>query len=69
MLIMFFYLMHVKRPNSLRLKCDTITGLRRLVNIFIQQMIPDLIKRDQPIKVAINFKSWSITRDITSEWG
>ena len=32
-------------------------------------MIPDLLKRDKPIKVAINFKSWSTTRDISSEWG
>jgi hypothetical protein len=28
-----------------------------------------MLKRDKPIKVAINFKSWSTTRDITSEWG
>ena len=32
-------------------------------------MIPDLLKWDKPIKVAINFKSWSTTRDISSEWG
>jgi hypothetical protein len=32
-------------------------------------MIPDLLKRDKPIKVAINFKSWSTTQDISSEWG
>ena len=32
-------------------------------------MITDLLKRDKPIKVAINFKSWSTTRDISSEWG
>ena len=32
-------------------------------------MIPNLLKRDKPIKVAINFKSWSTTRDISSEWG
>jgi hypothetical protein len=32
-------------------------------------MIPDLLKRDKPIKVVINFKSWSTTRDISSEWG
>jgi hypothetical protein len=32
-------------------------------------MIPDLLKRDKHIKVAINFKSWSTTRDISSEWG
>jgi hypothetical protein len=59
----------LKRPNPLGLKCGTITSPRRLVNTFIQQMILDLLKRDKPIKVAINFKSWSITRDISSEWG
>jgi hypothetical protein len=59
----------VKRPNPLGLKCDTITSPRRLVNTFIHQMIPDLLKRDKPIKVANNFKSWSTTRDISSEWG
>jgi hypothetical protein len=59
----------VKRPNRLGLKCDTITSPRRLVNTFIQQMIPDLLKQDKPIKVANNFKSWSITQDISSEWG
>jgi hypothetical protein len=59
----------LKRPNPLGLKCDTITSSRRLVNTFIQQMISDLLKRDKPIKVAINFKSWSTTRDISSEWG
>jgi hypothetical protein len=32
-------------------------------------MILDLLKWDKPIKLAINFKSWSITRDISSEWG
>ena len=32
-------------------------------------MILDLLKRDKPIKVAINFNSWSTTRDISSEWG
>jgi hypothetical protein len=32
-------------------------------------MIPDLLKRDKPIKVANNFKSWSTTQDISSEWG
>ena len=32
-------------------------------------MLPDLLKRDKPIKVAINFKSWSTTPDISSEWG
>jgi hypothetical protein len=47
----------VKRPNPLGLKCDTITSPRRLVNTFIHQMIPDLLKQDKPIKVAINFKS------------
>jgi hypothetical protein len=59
----------VKRPNPLGLKCDTITSSRRLVNTFIHQMIPNLLKRDKPIKVANNFKSWSTTRDISSEWG
>jgi hypothetical protein len=59
----------LKRPNPLRLKCDTITSPKRLVNTFIQQMILDLLKRDKPIKVAINFKSSSTTRDISSEWG
>jgi hypothetical protein len=44
-----------------------ITSPRRPVNIFIHQMILDLLKRDKPIKVAINFKSWSTTRDISSE--
>jgi hypothetical protein len=56
-------------PNPLGLKCDTITSLRRLVNTFIHQMISNLLKRDKPIKVANNFKSWSTTRDISSEWG
>jgi hypothetical protein len=56
-------------PNPLGLKCDTITSPRRLVNTFIHQMITDLLKRDKPIKVANNFKSWSTTRDISSEWG
>ena len=59
----------MKRPNPLGLKCDTITSPRRLVNTFIHQMITDLLKRDKPIKVVINFKSWSTTRDISSEWG
>jgi hypothetical protein len=59
----------MKRPNPLGLKCDTITSPRSLVNTFIQQMILDLLKRDKPIKVAINFKSWSTTQDISSEWG
>jgi hypothetical protein len=59
----------LKRPNPLGLKCDTITSPTRLVNTFIHQMITDLLKRDKPIKVAINFKSWSTTRDISSEWG
>jgi hypothetical protein len=59
----------VKRPNPLGLKCDTITSPRRLVNTFIHQMIPNLLKQDKPIKVANNFKSWSTTRDISSEWG
>jgi hypothetical protein len=57
----------MKHPNPLGLKCDTITSPRRLVNIFIHHMILDLLKRDKPIKVAINFKSWSTTRDISSE--
>jgi hypothetical protein len=60
---------HMKRPNPLGLKCDTITSSSRLVNTFIHQIVPDLLKRDKPIKVAINFKSWSTTRDIPSEWG
>jgi hypothetical protein len=59
----------MKRLNHLELKCDTITSHRRLVNTFIHQMVPDLLQRDKPIKVAINFKSWSTTRDISSEWG
>jgi hypothetical protein len=59
----------MKRPDPLGLKCDTITSPRRLVNTFIHQMIPDLLKRDKPIKVANNFKSWSTTQDISSEWG
>jgi hypothetical protein len=59
----------MKHPNPLKLKCDTITSSRRLVNTFIHQMISDLLKRDKPIKVANNFKSWSTTRDISSEWG
>jgi hypothetical protein len=32
-------------------------------------MILDVLKRDKPIKVTINFKCWSTTRDISSEWG
>jgi hypothetical protein len=59
----------LKRPNPLGLKCDAITSPRRLVNTFIHQIVTDLLKRDKPIKVAINFKSWSTTRDISSEWG
>jgi hypothetical protein len=59
----------LKRPNPLGLKCDIITSSKRLVNTFIQQMILDLLKRDKPIKVATNFKSWSTTRDISPEWG
>jgi hypothetical protein len=51
----------MKRPESSGTQCDTITSPRRLVNTFIHQMIPDLLKRDKPIKVAINFKSWSVT--------
>jgi hypothetical protein len=60
---------YLKRPGPLGLKCDTITSPRRLVNTFIHQMIPDLLRRDKPIKVANNFKSWSTTRDISSKWG
>jgi hypothetical protein len=56
-------------PNPLGLKCDTITSPKRLVKTSIHQMIQDLLKRDKPIKVAINFKSWSRTWDISSEWG
>jgi hypothetical protein len=59
----------MKCHNPLGLKCDTITSHKRLVNIFIHQMVPDLLKQDKPTKVAINFKSWSINRDISSEWG
>jgi hypothetical protein len=59
----------LKHPNHLGLKCDTIARPRRLVNTFIHQIVPDLLKRDKPIKVVINFKSWSTTRDISSEWG
>jgi hypothetical protein len=59
----------MKRPNPLGLKCDTITSPGRLVNTFIHEMILDLLKRDKPINVAINFKSWSTTRDISLEWG
>jgi hypothetical protein len=59
----------MKQPNPLGLKYDTITSPRRLVNTFIHQIVPDLLKRDKPKKVAINFKSWSTTRDISSEWG
>jgi hypothetical protein len=59
----------MKLPGPLGLKCDTITSSRRLVNTFLHQIVPDLLKRDKPIKVAINFKSWSTTRDISSEWG
>jgi hypothetical protein len=60
----------VKRPNPLRLKCDSNTSHRRLVYTFIHilHMVLDLLKRDKPIKVAINFKSWSTTRDISLEW-
>jgi hypothetical protein len=59
----------VKPPNPLGLKCDSNTNLRRLVYTFIHQMVPDLLKRDKPIHVAINFKSWSTTQDISLEWG
>jgi hypothetical protein len=59
----------LKRPNPLGLKCDIITSPKSLVNTFIHQIVPDLFKRDKPIKVTNNFKSWSTTRDISSEWG
>jgi hypothetical protein len=59
----------MKRLNPLGLKCDTITSSRKLVNTFIHQMVLDILKRDKPIKVAINCKSWFITRDISLEWG
>jgi hypothetical protein len=59
----------LKCPKPLGLKCDTITSPRRLVNTFIHQIVSNLLKRDKPIKVAINFKSWSTTQDITLEWG
>jgi hypothetical protein len=58
-----------KCPNPLGLKCDTNTSPMRLVYIFIHQIVLDLFKRDKPIKVTINFKSWSTTRDVSSEWG
>jgi hypothetical protein len=58
----------LKRHNSLRLKCDLNTSLRRLIYIFIHKIVPDLLKRDKPINVVIDFKSWSTTRDISSEW-
>jgi hypothetical protein len=57
----------LKHPNHLGLKCDTNTSVRRLVYTFIHEMVPDLLKRDKLIKVGINFKSWSITRDISLE--
>jgi hypothetical protein len=59
----------MKRPNPLGLNCDTITSPRRLVNTFIHKIVLDLLKRDKPIKVAINFKSWSTTWGISLEWG
>jgi hypothetical protein len=59
----------LKRPNTLGLRCDTITSPRRLANTFIHKMITDLLKLYKPIKVVNNFKSWSTTRDISSEWG
>jgi hypothetical protein len=59
----------MKCPNPLGLKCDTITSPSRLVNTFIHQIVLDLLKRDKPIKVAINFKSWSTTQDISLGWG
>jgi hypothetical protein len=58
----------VKRHNPLGLKCDSNTSLTRLVYTCIHHMVLDLLKRDKPIKVAINFKSWSTTRDISSTW-
>jgi hypothetical protein len=45
----------VANLTALILKCDTITSPRRLVNTFIHQIVLDLLKRDKPIKVAINF--------------
>jgi hypothetical protein len=69
MLSVTHYVINMKRPGPLGLKCDTITSPRRLVNTFIHQMITDLLKRDKLIKVVINFKSWSTTQDISSEWG
>jgi hypothetical protein len=72
-ILIYPYLMilwcQLKHPNSLGLKCDTITSPRKLVNTFIHQMVLVLLKRDKPIKVVINFKSGSTTRDISSEWG
>jgi hypothetical protein len=59
----------MKCPNPLGLKCDSNTSPRRLVYTFIHQMVPDLHKQDKPIQVAINFKSWSTTWDISSECG
>jgi hypothetical protein len=59
---------NLKRPNPLGLKWDTITSPRRLVNTFIHQIVLDLLKRDKPIKVVINFKSWSTTRDIRNSY-
>ena len=59
----------LKRPNPLRLKCDTNTSPRRLVYTFIHQMVLDFLNRDKPIKVAIKFRSWSTIWDISSEWG
>jgi hypothetical protein len=69
LLVLEMKMLVYEAPNPLGLKCDTITSPRRLVNTFIQHMIIDLPKRDKPIKVAINFKSWSTTQDISSEWG
>jgi hypothetical protein len=34
----------LKSPGPLGLKCDTITSPRRLVNTFIHQIVPDLLK-------------------------
>jgi hypothetical protein len=59
----------LKRPNPLGLKYDSNTSRGRLVYTFIQQMVLGLLKRDKPIKVAIDFKSWFTTRDISLEWG
>jgi hypothetical protein len=58
----------LKRPNPLELKCDSNTSPRRLVYTFIHHIVSDLLKRDKPIKMVINFKNWSTIRDISLEW-